>query len=201
MSDTKQKILDAAERLIAEQGYAATSLRHIIAQAGVNLASIHYHFGSKEELLDELIAGKVAPINRERLERLDRALAETAPALPAAEVLLRAFMLPMAKAATRDPQFVKVMGRIVAEGLLPSVIAKHFMPVAGRFIGVLRQVLPELPEAEFQWRIHFMTGAISYTMCNSADAPADFETRIGYLIRFVNAGLCAPAGLRVEVIV
>ena len=49
MIDTKQKILDAAEQLIAEQGYAATSLRQIIAEAGVNLASIHYHFGSKDD--------------------------------------------------------------------------------------------------------------------------------------------------------
>ena len=49
--DTKQKILDAAEKLIAEQGYAATSLRQIIADAGVNLAAVHYHFGSKDELL------------------------------------------------------------------------------------------------------------------------------------------------------
>jgi len=201
MSDTKQKILDAAERLIAEQGYGSTSLRHIIAKAGVNLASIHYHFGSKEELLDELIAAKVAPINRERLERLEQAHAEAAPAPPSAEAVLRAFMLPMAQAATRDPQFVKVMGRIVAEGLLPAVIAKHFKPTVGRFIGVLRQVVPELADAEFQWRIHFMTGAIAHTMCNSADAPADFETRIGYLIRFVNAGLCAPAGKSLEVTV
>jgi AcrR family transcriptional regulator len=201
MLETKQKILDAAESLIAEQGYAATSLRHIIAQAGVNLASIHYHFGSKEELLDELIAGKVAPINRERLERLKRARAEASPAPPAAEAVLRAFMLPMAEAASRDPQFVKVMGRIVAEGLLPGVIATHFRPMVDVFIGALREVLPALPESEFQWRIHFMTGAIAHTMCNTADAPADFETRIGYLIRFVNAGLCAPAGRTAEVTV
>jgi AcrR family transcriptional regulator len=37
MIDTRQKILDAAERLFGEQGYGATSLRHIIAEAGVNL--------------------------------------------------------------------------------------------------------------------------------------------------------------------
>lgn len=199
MSETKQKILEAAERLIAEQGYAATSLRHIIAEAGVNLASIHYHFGSKEELLDELIAEKVAPINAKRLELLDRAFAEAAPEPPSVENLLRAFMLPMAEAAGRNSQFAKVMGRIVAEGLLPSVIEKHFKPTTRPFIEGLRRVL-RLPEREFQWRIHFMSGAIAHTMCNSAaDAPADFETRIGYLIRFVNAGLCAPAGQTVEV--
>ena len=58
MTDTKEKILDTAERLIGEQGYAATSLRQIIAQAGVNLAAVHYHFGSKEDLLDAVVAAQ-----------------------------------------------------------------------------------------------------------------------------------------------
>ena len=55
MSDTKQKILDAAEHLFAAQGYSATSLRQIIAEAGVNLASVHYHFGSKEGIVTAVL--------------------------------------------------------------------------------------------------------------------------------------------------
>ena len=76
MIDTKQKILETAERLFGSQGYDATSLRHIIAEAGVNLAAIHYHFGSKEELLDELILRKIQPVNAERIALLDRIEAE-----------------------------------------------------------------------------------------------------------------------------
>jgi AcrR family transcriptional regulator len=199
MLETKQKILDAAIDLIAEQGYVATSIRHIIAKAGVNLAAIHYHFGSKEELLDELISWKVTPINRERLELLEKAKAAAAPKPLSVEAILRAFMLPMAGATAHEPQFVKVMGRIMAEGLLPAVIDRHFMPTARRFIDGVRQVLPELSEEEFQWRIHFMKGAMVHTMCNAADVTTDFDTRIGYLIRFVNAGLCAPAVHQTEV--
>ena len=60
MNDTKQKILDAAERLFGENGYAATSLRHIISEAKVNLAAIHYHFGSKQDLLDQVILRKAS---------------------------------------------------------------------------------------------------------------------------------------------
>ena len=72
MTDTKEKILDTAERLIGEQGYAATSLRQIIAEAGVNLAAVHYHFGSKEDLLDAVVVRKAGPVNEARLARLDR---------------------------------------------------------------------------------------------------------------------------------
>src|ERR1035438_3362606 len=72
MSDTRIKILDTAERLFGEEGYQPVSLRHITAAAGVNLAAIHYHFGSKEELLDELVMRKAVPVNAERLESLRR---------------------------------------------------------------------------------------------------------------------------------
>src|SRR5579863_8025495 len=126
MIDTKQRILDTAERLVAEQGYSGTSLRHIIAEAGVNLAAVHYHFGSKEELLDELILRKAGPVNAERIERLDRVLSEAGDAAPRVDTVLEAFLQPMAEAADRDPQFVRLMGRIMAEGLLQSVVQKHF---------------------------------------------------------------------------
>src|SRR5580658_4365705 len=98
MIDTKGKILDTAERLFAEQGYGAVSLRQIIADAEVNLAAIHYHFGSKQELLDQVIMRKAGPVNLERLERLDRL--ETKPgAPPTVEQVLEAFLMPMAQSA------------------------------------------------------------------------------------------------------
>jgi AcrR family transcriptional regulator len=72
MNDTKTKLLDAAERLIGEHGYAATSLRQIISEAHANLASVHYHFGSKDELLDAVVMRRAAPVNDQRLALLDR---------------------------------------------------------------------------------------------------------------------------------
>ena len=199
MTDTKQKILDAAEHLIAENGYSATSLRQIIAEAGVNLAAVHYHFGSKEDLLNELVMRKAQPVNEKRLELLARAMTEAAPRPPSVEKILQAFMIPMAEAAGRDPQFVKVMGRILAEGLLPQIVEKNFKPVSGRFFGAIRMTVPELPEEEFQWRVHFLIGAMAHTMCAQPGAAGDFETRIGYLIRFLVGGFQAPAARSVEV--
>ena len=64
--DTKQRILDSAERLFATQGFEGTSLRTIIADAQVNLAAIHYHYHSKEALLDAVLARRLA-MNRAAL--------------------------------------------------------------------------------------------------------------------------------------
>jgi AcrR family transcriptional regulator len=186
--ETKTKILDTAERLIGERGYSATSLRHIISEAHVNLAAIHYHFGSKEDLLDELIVRKAAPVNAERLARLDRLES------PTVEQVLEAFLLPMAEAADRDPQFVRLMGRMLSEGLIQGIVQKHFQPVSGRFFGALRLVLPSLSDEEFRWRAHFMAGAMAHTMCGQplitgpGEPSGSFYSRIERLIVFLAGG-------------
>src|SRR3954471_3227822 len=104
MNETKLRILDTAERLFAESGFAATSLRQIISEAGVNLAAVHYHFGSKDELLDAVVTRKAAPVNEERLALLDGLPAEAG--IPA---ILDAFLTPMARKAGANPQFVRLM--------------------------------------------------------------------------------------------
>ncbi len=199
MSETKEKLLDTAERLFSEQGYDATSLRQIIAEAGVNLAAIHYHFGSKQELLDELIMRKAEPVNEERLKLLEMVENEAAGRPPAVEKVLDAFLAPMARSAHKSPQFVRLMGRIYAEGHLLPAVQRNFQPVIARFLGALRKALPHLPEEEFQWRVHFMIGAMAHTMCGSPDytqiaqAPSGFPWRIEFLIRFLSGGFHAPA--------
>ena len=198
MSDTKQKILDAAERLFAAQGYSATSLRQIIAEAGVNLASVHYHFGSKEELLHELILRKAAPVNQKRMELLDRYEASYGPEPVPPELVLDAFLTPMAEAAERNRQFVRVMGRLIAEGLLPAIIERDFQPVVGRFLGALKKAFPELPDEEFEWRVRFMQGAMAHAMCGHG-MEGDFLSRVEHLARFVVGGFRAPAPVPVPV--
>ena len=198
MIDTKQKILDAAERIFAEQGYGAVSLRQIIADAEVNLAAIHYHFGSKQELLDEVIMRRAGPVNRERLARLDRLEAQPG-AQPAVEQVLEAFLMPMAEVAENHPGFPKLMGRMQAEGILTEVIARNFQPILGRFIAAIRKAVPDLPDSDFRWRVHFGQGCIAHAM--SADPPllpgpeeiSGFPGRIQRLIAFLSGAFRAPA--------
>lgn len=56
-TNARERILQAARRLFAEKGYAATGLREIVREAGVSVAMVNYHFGTKKGLLQELIAG------------------------------------------------------------------------------------------------------------------------------------------------
>src|ERR1700691_4369636 len=104
----QEKILDTAERLFGDHGYAGTSLRQIIANAGVNLAAIHYHFGNKEELLDHLVKRKAGPVNQERLALLDGYEAEAGSAPVPVEKLLNAFLEPPLRRVKENPEFAKL---------------------------------------------------------------------------------------------
>ena len=198
MIDTKQKILDSAERLFGEQGYGATSLRQVIAEAGVNLAAIHYHFGSKEELVDAVILRKAEPVNRERLEMLGRLEAEAGDRPVAMEQILEAFLAPAVSRVAANPEFSKLMGRLLGEGMMPAVVDKHFRHVGMRFVKAMAKTLPELSPVELGWRIHFMIGAMAHTLCAQ---PVQFHTGLEMedgqavlqrLVAFLSGGMRAP---------
>src|SRR5258707_12134788 len=70
--DTKSRILDVAEQLFMEHGFEATSLRQLTSSAGVNLAAVNYHFGTKEELFQTVLTRRLDPMNQERIELLGR---------------------------------------------------------------------------------------------------------------------------------
>lgn len=201
MIDTRQKILDTAERLFATRGYTGVSLRQIIAAAEVNLAAVHYHFGSKQELLDEVIMRRAAPVNRERLARLERLEAQSGAQAPQVEEVLEAFLMPMAEAAENHPEFPKLMGRMQAEGILTEVVARNFQPMLAIFMGALRKAVPDLPDSDFVWRVHFAQGCIAHAMSSDPMAFArvedigGFPGRIERLIAFLSGAFRAPAGI------
>jgi AcrR family transcriptional regulator len=199
MTETQEKILDTAERLIGEQGYGSTSLRQIINEAGVNLAAVHYHFGSKEELLEAVVGRKAGPVNEARAAALTRVERAAGSGPLDVEKVLDSFLAPMVEVAGKNPQFVRLMGRIYAEGLMPRVVQKHFRATTDRFLAALRRALPELPQEELMWRVHFMVGAMAHTMCGApmfpglGEEPADYSQRMKRLVAFLSAGFRAPA--------
>ena len=188
MSDTRERILDTAERLFAARGYAATSLRSIIAEASVNLAAVHYHFRSKEALLDAVLKRRLEPVNRERLARLDRVGDD------GLEGVLTALIEPPMQLA-RDPRratFVRLMGRIHAEAD-PELIRKHFGEVIERFMKALERALPELPPEELRCRAFFCIGVMAHALLASGDILGTTgEVTTERLVAFMSAGFRAP---------
>jgi AcrR family transcriptional regulator len=173
--DTKARIMDVAERFFAEKGYAATSLRDITGEAGTNLASVNYHFQSKEGLLSSIVDRAVGPVNRSRLEALDAIEADGVP--PDLERLLRAFLTP---AFTRwggrgahGARFMRLAGRMHSETdeHLRTILLGHFEEVVRRYAAAFRRAMPHLDEREVQLRTHFLVGAMAHTLLWSQNMP------------------------------
>ena len=126
-TETKERILDVAERLFADFGYKATSLRDITSEAGVNLASVNYHFGSQVALLAALLDRRFAPVNQRRLELLDELEASTDGAVELPD-LVRAFLSPPFELHPGDTEdrrtLLRLVGRIHSE--TDDVRADHF---------------------------------------------------------------------------
>lgn len=208
--DTRTRILDAAERIFAEHGFAAASLRRIIAFAGVNLAAIHYHFGSKEELISAVFDRRIGPLNSERIAMLDRLEADAGRRRAVRlEDLLNALVGPALRLA-RDPAkggpvVLRLFGRIMAEPSesLGRVLRNQFEVVFDRFTAALARSCPGLPKAVLLWRLAFAVGSMAHVMCDGAQIrersaglcdPTDTESVLGELVTFLAAAFRAPVG-------
>jgi AcrR family transcriptional regulator len=204
--DTKKRILDSAERLFAENGFDSTSLRAIIADAQVNLAAIHYHYHSKEALLDAIILRRIEPINRQRLELLDACERAAGDSPAPLEAVIEAFLAPAFRVASdqTNQSFARLMGRIFTEKSLVPRMKKHMGEMLARFIQALQNAVPELPRQEVFWRIQFMGGAMALTLLRGQDLEllsgglcdtSDTEGTIRRLVSFAAAGFRAPVAV------
>src|SRR2546422_2353852 len=172
-SATQEKILDAAEALFMEHGFEATTLRQITAAAGVNLAAVHYHFGSKEELFEEVLARRLDPMNQARLALLTRFEHESAPKPLSCEKILAAMFIPALRLA-RDPEqggknFLRLLGRAYADPapFIREFLSSQYAEMIARFRHAFALALPHVPREELSWRLHFTMGALSYTLAGT----------------------------------
>jgi len=171
--DTRGRILDAAERLFAQHGLEATSMRMLSAAAGCNLASTNYHFGGKEGLIREVFRRRLTWLNRERLRVLDEmeAAATGRPLKP--HLILEAFFgVALRMAADSEgggATFMRLLGRTYAEPsqFIRNFLAEEYAAVLERFKRALFRALPAVPEAEIVWRLHFMLDAMSYAIAGT----------------------------------
>lgn len=207
--DTKSRIIDAAEHLFMEHGFEATSLRSLTTAASVNLAAVNYHFGSKEELFQAVLTRRLDPMNQERIGLLERLQGEAGDKPITCEKLISAMLIPALRLARDEKRggknFLRLLGRAYAD---PAPFIRHFLSenyaeMIGRFKDAFLLALPHLTRQELTWRLHFVMGALSYTV-SGTDAlkllqqamPNDRENDellIQRLAPFLVAGLKAPA--------
>lgn len=172
-TDTVSRILDAAEVLFAERGFTETSLRTITSTAGVNLAAVNYHFGSKKELIQAVFERFLTPFTDSLVADLDRRVAagERLTVEGLLESLYRTGMNSLAEEG-RDPQrFMRLLGLAYTQyqGHLRRFIVSRYGDSYRRFAGLLAQALPGLDPVTFHWRLYFMLGATIFTL-SSFDA-------------------------------
>lgn len=204
-SQTKERILDAAEHLFSLHGFVATSLRQITTDAKVNLAAINYHFQSKESLILAVLMRKIGPINRQRLELLDQLESAGQPLV--LEDVLHAFFAPLfdaRRAGVGLSSFPKLLGRAYTEpgDWMQRLFPQAFAPIASRFGAALRSALGGADVTELMWGMHFAIGSMAHftaagtllTFISEGKAdPEDFDGALRRLIRYTAAGLRALA--------
>jgi len=195
---TKDRILGAAEELFAQFGFSGTSLRQVTSRADVNIAAVNYHFGSKENLVNEVFRRRMDDMTAQRLQAL-RAAVEQHPG--ELEPILAAFVEP-ALALAQDRHgggaFVRVLARAYAEknDSLRKFLSDHYGHVLRDFAKAIAACLPGLSKEELYWRLDFLAGALTYAMADfglikrpaGISEAAHRERAARELIRFAAAG-------------
>ncbi len=203
-AETKERILDAAERLFADSGFAATSLRDITGEADVNLASVNYHFGSKEALLSAILERRFRPINEERIALLDELESRAGERGPALEDIVAAFVGPpfhsWVEAGSGGPKFLKLIGQIHSQANeeIRAAFARQFDRVLTRFTAAFERALPDLDPEEVTTRVLFIVGAMAHALtwgeqvaARAPRARCCSDQLLDSLVSFAAAGMAA----------
>ncbi len=171
-SDTVERILDAASALFAERGYSETSLRTITSTAGVNLAAVNYHFGSKKELIQAVFGRILTPFCLQLEKELDQLQASrSGNNTPVTvdellEVLFRTLIRATDALGERPSLFMRLLGLAYTQSQdhLRHYIIDQFGSYYSRFTGLLQQAIPNVSPVTFYWRLYFMLGASVFTL-------------------------------------
>jgi AcrR family transcriptional regulator len=210
-ADTRERLLDAAERIFAERGFEGASMRAVTQAAGASVSAANYHFGSKEALLRETLLRRVGPLNERRLARLD-ALEEKADGRPLEiETIVEAFLRPVFEehVASVDAtnRFRQVAARIYSDppGVVATMKRELFGPIVTRFVGALSAALPEKSREEIELGFQFTVGVMVHVIsghlvttpvsedggCECWTSRLSDESVLEQMIAYVVAGLCA----------
>ena len=201
---TKAAVFCAAERLFALHGFQNVSVRDITADAGVNLASVNYHFGSKDALLFEIFRRRTAELNRERARMLHEANDRNAGKPPVREILEALFAPPLKWASPENDRRISVQFiiRSRSEGTaeMREALTNDVSHLA-RFSDALIAACPDLPRESVYWRLHFCLGMVHnnrfaefdrlHVLSDGATREGDVDALLKRMLDFAEAGFQA----------
>jgi AcrR family transcriptional regulator len=201
---TKAAVFNAAERLFALHGFQNVSVRDITAEAGVNLASVNYHFGSKDALLFEIFRRRTSELNRERARMLHEANARHGGKPPVREILEAYFAPPLRWAAPDNDRRISVQFIIRArsEGTaeMREVLQNDVSHLA-RFADALMAARPDLAKEDVYWRLHFCLGLVHnnrfaefdrlHHLSGGVTREGDVDALLRRMLDFAEAGFMA----------
>jgi len=205
--DTKNRLLDAAERLFAERGFEGTSVRAVTRAAAASVSAANYHFGSKEALLHAALVRRLEPLNRRRLECLTSAERAAGGGPVSVEAIVEAFLRPgfeVRRSLQADQaSYRHIAARLYTDphGMVSSLKAELFGPVIGRFLDALGRALPDRSLEELALGFQFLIGVMVHVISSheggserqqSPSAIAD-DQLLDCMISFTAAGLRAAS--------
>lgn len=192
-TDTRERLLAAAEQLFLERGFEAASTRDITEAAGANLAAVNYYFRSKQDLVTAVAERIVRPALSRQAEALDRLRARPAP--PAVEEIAAAYVTPFVelREGERGGQIARFVSRAMYDGTGP--VRAVLGPVENRFREQLARALPGLSAQERETRFRAMVGVLlmyGLGLLTDGMPPSPPERIAARLTAFCAAGLAAP---------
>lgn len=173
---TRQRILDCAEKLFADAGFHATSVRDIASLAQCQFALIGYHFGAKSELLDHVLARRSSVLNKERMERLHRLRDRNKGRPIAIRDLVVAFVGAILERAGQGDagwsNYTRLIAAIAISAEWSYLTDKHFNQVARQYVAEMKRSLPKVTDERLHQAFFFLLGA----MCTVCARPDRVET-------------------------
>lgn len=198
--ESRNRILDAAERIFAAHGYDGATVRDIATAAGVPVGLVHHHGGGKEALFAEVVGRRASDLSELRLKALEDARA-AGPLTT--ESILGAFISPyFERASNGGPQwlaYARLVAHISADRKLNALAAAHFDPTAKVFIRDFAAIYPHASETDvaecFLYMVAAMLGLLTSRFRIEALSGAEGGEAEG-LMRFCIAGFDARLGPR-----
>ncbi|HWF01025.1 MAG TPA: TetR/AcrR family transcriptional regulator [Caulobacteraceae bacterium] len=208
-ADIRALLLDTAERLFSERGYFGASVRDITDAAGLRLASVNYHFGSKEALLGEVVRRRAVILRDNRLATLKAALRQGGDVEARLRAIVTAFVGPMIVRCLEGGEpwrrYFVLIAQLTTLPANPEDRLDYFDEVARAYIEAFQALSPQVTPFRAHATFQFMLGVALSVVCDNRHLDrlsagrfhsSDFQALAAPLAEYLTAGALAGLGLR-----